>query len=160
LPIRPDRETLPPSGGTVQAAIDHVVLWVADPLRAVAFYVDVLGFEGARVDDFREGRAPFPSVRLSPSALIDFMPDAFAPVLDGITGVEGSAGHRVNHLCLTVEHADFEAARARLAEAGVAMGVTMRDSFGARGSAPEAFYFADPDGNVIELRHYDRSEPT
>ena len=28
-------------------------------------------------------------------------------------------------------------------------------SFGARGSSKHWFYFQDPDGNVIEARHYD-----
>jgi catechol-2,3-dioxygenase len=31
----------------------------------------------------------------------------------------------------------------------------MNRTYGARGWAPEAFYFADPDGNVIEARHYE-----
>jgi hypothetical protein len=30
----------------------------------------------------------------------------------------------------------------------------MQQSFGARGLAPEAFYFKDPDNNVIEARYY------
>jgi hypothetical protein len=29
----------------------------------------------------------------------------------------------------------------------------MTNSFGARGLAPEAFYFLDPDNSVIEARH-------
>lgn len=48
----------------------------------------------------------------------------------------------------------YEALRARLDAAGIAVPVTMKDSFGARGHAPEAFYFADPDGNVLEARWY------
>jgi catechol-2,3-dioxygenase len=34
-------------------------------------------------------------------------------------------------------------------------GARMSRSFGAQGWAPEAFYFVDPDGNVIEARHYE-----
>ena len=31
----------------------------------------------------------------------------------------------------------------------------MKQSFGARGLAPQTFYFGDPDGNVLEARYYD-----
>jgi hypothetical protein len=34
------------------------------------------------------------------------------------------------------------------------MSALMEKSFGARGLAPETFYFPDPDGNVIEARYY------
>ena len=69
-------------------------------------------------------------------------------------GAAGSAGNKVNHLCLAFEREEYDALRARLAEAGVPPPFTMKDSFGARGQAPEAFYFADPDGNVLEARYY------
>ena len=45
-------------------------------------------------------------------------------------------------------------AEARVAEGGVPAGQPMEQSFGARGIAPRAFYFCDPDGNVFEARHY------
>ena len=31
----------------------------------------------------------------------------------------------------------------------------MKESFGARGQAPDAFYFHDPDQNIIEARYYE-----
>ncbi len=45
--------------------IDHVVLWVESPKRALEFYVDVLGLAPVRAQDFKEGRASFPSVRVN-----------------------------------------------------------------------------------------------
>ena len=49
----------------MQAKLDHVVLWVADPLRSLEFYENVVGLAPVRADEFREGKAPFPSVRVS-----------------------------------------------------------------------------------------------
>lgn len=140
--------------GGMGLIIDHVVFWVADPLASIDFYRDVLGLDGVRVDEFRAGKAPFPSVRISDDSLIDLMPVRMAPALNALPGAAGSAGNKVNHLCVTMTAADYAALRARLAARGVAAPVTMKDSFGARGRAPEAFYFADPDGNVIEARYY------
>jgi hypothetical protein len=49
----------------MQAKLDHVVLWVAEPLRSLEFYERVGGLIPVRADEFREGKAPFPSVRVS-----------------------------------------------------------------------------------------------
>jgi catechol 2,3-dioxygenase-like lactoylglutathione lyase family enzyme len=139
--------------------VDHVVLWVADPLAAVAFYESVVGLAGERVAGFRAGKAPFPSVRVSEGCIVDLMVREAAPLVDEIVapdgGAAGSAGHPLNHLCLAVSAADFDALRARLDAAGVE-GVTKVEegSFGARGGAARSFYFRDPDGNVLEARHY------
>ncbi|MCB9598309.1 MAG: VOC family protein, partial [Sandaracinaceae bacterium] len=118
--------------------LDHVVLWVADPLRSVEFYERVVGLEGVRVDAFREGKAPFPSVRISDDSIVDLMSLQAAQLLNSLPGAAGSAGNRVNHLCLAMSQAEYTALRARLADAGVETPVTMKQSFGAGGLAPEA----------------------
>jgi catechol 2,3-dioxygenase-like lactoylglutathione lyase family enzyme len=134
--------------------IDHIVLWVADPLESVEWFEQVLGVAGARVEEFRAGKVPFPSIRLSAGSLIDLMPMKMAAMLNAIPGAAGSAGNKVNHVCLSMSRARYDELRARLTAHGVATPVTMKDSFGAQGSAPEAFYFGDPDGNVFEARYY------
>ena len=135
--------------------LDHVVLWVEDPLRSIAFYQDVVGLPGERVEEFRAGTAPFPSVRVTPDTLIDLMPISAAPALNATPGSPDSAGYRVNHVCLAFDRAGFEALRSRLEAAGVAVLSELTSSFGAHGLAPHTFYFADPDGNVLEARYYD-----
>ena len=135
--------------------VDHVVLWVEEPLRSVEFYEDILGFPGLRVEEFREGKVAFPSVRLSEDSIVDLMPLRMAGFLTSMQGAAGSAGNKVNHLCLSMTKEEYTALRGRLEARGVAMPVTMKDSFGARGHAPEAFYFGDPDGNVLEARYYE-----
>ena len=68
-------------------AFDHIVLNVSDLERSLAWYTGTLGLEPVRVDEWRAGEAPFPSVRVSASTLIDL--------------VEGErSGENLNHFCL------------------------------------------------------------
>lgn len=138
----------------MQATLDHVVLWTDDPLRAVEFYERVVGLTPVRLEEFRAGTAPFPSVRISPTAILDLMARVAAPVVDAMAGAEASAGHRVNHVCLAMSEADVTELRGRLEANGVAVSPPVQQSFGAQGLAPTAFYFRDPDGNVLEARYY------
>jgi catechol 2,3-dioxygenase-like lactoylglutathione lyase family enzyme len=138
----------------MDARMDHVVLWVEDPLRAAEFYERVVGLPGVRLEEFRTGQAPFPSVRVAADTVIDLMARIAAPVVDAMAGGGASAGHPVNHVCLAMSEPEFEALRGRLAAHGVATSSMMEQSFGARGLAPRAFYFRDPDGNVLEARYY------
>lgn len=139
------------------ADIDHVVLWVDDPLRSIAFYRDVVGLEPLRVAEFEAKSAPFPSVRLSPTAIFDLMPRAMSAPLNGMGRKVGltadAAGHPVHHVCLALAKSDFDALKQRVEGSGTRSFV-LKESFGARGQAPEAFYFHDPDQNIIEARHY------
>ncbi|MCC6764342.1 MAG: VOC family protein [Deltaproteobacteria bacterium] len=134
--------------------LDHVVLWTDDPLRAVDFYEHVVGLTPVRVEEFRAGRAPFPSVRVSAKTILDLMARSAAPAVDGMAGAAGSAGHPVNHVCLAMSRSDYAVLRTRLEARGVPIGTVMQQTFGARGLAPEAFYFRDLDGNVLEARYY------
>jgi glyoxylase I family protein len=138
----------------MEARLDHVVFWVEDPLRSVDFYERVVGLPGVRVEEFREGKAPFPSVRVSAESIIDLMAPGAASSADALAGVNGSAGHPVNHVCLAMSQGDFEELHARLEENEVSASPMMEKFFGARGFAPLSFYFSDPDGNVIEARYY------
>ncbi|WP_322778897.1 VOC family protein [Frankia sp. Cas4] len=137
--------------------LDHVVLWVADPLRSLDFYQRVVGLPPVRADAFRTGEAPFPSVRVSTESIIDLMPRAAAAAVNAVPGAGGTAGHPVNHICLAMGREEFDALRRRLADNAVSVPITMEQSFGARGMAPRAFYFTDPDNNVIEARYYPSS---
>jgi catechol 2,3-dioxygenase-like lactoylglutathione lyase family enzyme len=139
----------------MHATVDHVVLWTDDPLRAVEFYERIVGLAPVRVEEFRAGRAPFPSVRVSSESILDLMSRAAAPVVDAMTGSDASAGQRVNHVCLSMSEGEFKALRERLAAHDVPTSAMTQQSFGAQGLAPNAFYFRDPDENVIEARYYD-----
>jgi extradiol dioxygenase family protein len=68
---------------------------------------------------------------------------------------DGSGGDPVNHVCLALSKSEYDELDRRLQAAGVDTSVRMSHSYGAQGYAPEAFYFADPDGNVLEARYYE-----
>ncbi|MFE7891340.1 VOC family protein [Streptomyces sp. NPDC057412] len=137
------------------ARLDHVVLWVRDPVAAAGFYEKTVGMEPVRLTEFTEGTVPFPSVRLNDETIIDLMPLTMAERMKMLPGAAGSAGHPVNHVCLALPGEDFDTLRARLEEGGTPVSEISNDSFGARGHATRSFYFRDPDGNVFEARHYD-----
>ncbi|MFD3585216.1 VOC family protein [Streptomyces sp. NPDC058683] len=137
------------------ARLDHVVLWVADPVAAAGFYERMLGLEPLRVVEFTAGEVSFPSVRVDEETILDLAPHTLAARMPALPGAADSAGHPVNHICLCLASDAFDALRARLAEHAVPMTDIGHDSFGARGKAPRNFYFRDPDGNVVEARHYD-----
>ena len=116
---------------------DHVVLNVADVERTLSFYCDRLGLTGERVDEWRDGKAPFPSARVNATTVIDFVA---AP----------RTGENANHICLVIEPTDFDALKAS-GELDVVEGPATR--WGARGNAT-SLYIRDPDGNTVELRYY------
>ncbi|MEU6475796.1 VOC family protein [Streptomyces sp. NPDC047017] len=134
--------------------LDHVVLWVRDPVAAAGFYEKTVGLEPLRVTEFAAGKVSFPSVRLNDESVFDLAPLDSAGSMNVLPGAAGSAGHPVNHVCLSLPADAFDALRTRLEEADVPVSGFSYDSFGARGKARRSFYFRDPDGNVIEARHY------
>ncbi|MBZ6131757.1 VOC family protein [Streptomyces olivaceus] len=135
--------------------LDHVVLWVRDPVAAAGFYVENLGLQPLRVTEYAAGTVSFPSVRLNEETILDLAPHSMAERMRVLPGADASAGHPVNHVCLSLSRTDFEALRTRLEEGSVPVSELAHDSYGARGPARRSFYFADPDGNIIEARHYD-----
>ncbi|MFF3646534.1 VOC family protein [Streptomyces sp. NPDC002564] len=121
-------------------AFDHLVLNVADIERSLAFYTGPLGLEPVRVREWRDGQVPFPSVRVSPTTIIDLV----------VPGADAPKGSNVDHICLVVEPLDWQ----QVIDSGdftVLEGPGKR--FGARGTAL-SLYVQDPDGNTVELRWY------
>ena len=117
--------------------LDHVVVNVSDVERSVAWYVDKLGVEPLRLEEWRRGEVFFPSGRIAADTIIDFMPGE-------------RSGTNVDHFCLVIEPTDLEAVKAS-GDLDVVEGPTTR--WGARGEGA-VLYVRDPDGNLVELRHY------
>ncbi len=137
------------------ARLDHVVLWTADPKQSVDFYTRVVGLSPLRLEEFEAGEAPFPSVRVSDDSIIDLIPVGNAKGTESMTKVADSAGHPVNHVCIALSKAEYDALDRRLQAEGVDTSARLNHSYGARGWALQGFYFPDPDGNVVEARYYE-----
>lgn len=119
--------------------LDHVVLNCQDVDRSLRWYVEELGLQPVRVDEWRAGTAPFPSVRVDDATIIDLL-------------AADRSGVNVDHICLVVEPTDLGALAASGRFEVVGDG-PVGGLFGARGYAT-SLYVRDPDGNTIELRAY------
>ena len=121
-------------------ALDHIVLNTTDVERSLAWYTGLLGLAGVRVDEWRRGEVPFPSVRVSDGCIIDL----FASERVGSDG-------NLNHFCLVATRADVDGVAA---DSRFEVVDCPGPRFGARGSG-WSVYVTDPDGNTVEIRSYD-----
>lgn len=133
--------------------LDHVVLWVTDPLASLDFYCTMLGMTAVRAEEFKNNDAPFPSVRINDESILDLMDVKMLEAARGMTGGE-AGGNPINHLCLNLSEEDYQNACHRLEQAGIRVNPGPRSSFGAQGYTPYSVYFNDMDNNIIELRRY------
>ena len=120
--------------------LDHIALRVQDVEASLSFYADILGLSTERVELWRDNEVPFPSVRLNRDTLIDLM--------EGV-----STGSDLDHYCLVIEATDMTALKARFEGLGVAVQEGPAARWGAHGEGI-SLYVLDPDGHVVELRHY------
>lgn len=131
--------------------LDHIVLNVGDIDRSIAFYTQVLGLKAERVQEFKEGKVGFPSVRINGDTIIDLFP------IKAEGGPEQQGGEKpqrnLNHFCLVTEKEDFSGIVDYLKERKVPIVQGPISRWGARGRATSVYFF-DPDGNEIEIRCY------
>jgi catechol 2,3-dioxygenase-like lactoylglutathione lyase family enzyme len=121
---------------------DHLVLRCADVERTLAWYVEKLRMSPVRVDEWRRGAVPFPSVRASAATIIDLIPAG------------GSVTERnVDHFCLVADRATVDAIAADTDTFRIPEAPSMR--FGAKGDGWSVYVY-DPDDNVVEIRSYDQ----
>lgn len=135
--------------------LDHIVLNCLDVEKTLDFYCRVFGFMPERLEMFRAGMVPFPSVRINPDTIIDFFPEA---LWDSEKIREIRHGN-LNHFCLSVGEGDFAGLRERLAALAVAIEEGPVERWGAHGTGI-SIYFRDPECNLIEVRYYEHADDT
>lgn len=123
--------------------LDHIVLVARDVETTFAWYQRHLGLEAVRLEEWRAGDVPFPSLRVTPTTIIDVVGGDPGPPT-GFTG----PGH-LAHVCFVVAAEDLDAVRADPSLVVEEEGTR----FGAQGNA-SSVYVRDPDGLVVELRAY------
>lgn len=132
----------------MQAVLDHIVLNAEDVETLVAFYTTVVELEPERLEEFRAGKVPFPSVRVNADTVIDLAPRGM-----WIGNRLRTAGRpNLNHFCLTLDKAEWESLRARLVARQIVVDGP-HPRWGAHGGGTSV-YFHDPEGNEIEARYY------
>ena len=126
--------------------MDHIVLRNKDVETTLRFYTEVLGMQAERVEQWRAGEVRFPSARLNADTIIDFFGTDQEPI-----GKDGAKNQ--DHFCMVIEPTDMEELKAKFEAMGVEIQAGPGKRWGSHGDGI-SLYIYDPDGNVVELRHY------
>lgn len=134
----------------MQCLMDHIVLNVEDDEKMIAFYSKVLMLSTERLEEYRAGNVPFPSVRLNSDMIIDLFPKKMwqksAPT--------GQGGKNLNHFCISLSKETWEDLLERIKTNNVDIEEGPVPRWGAHGTGT-SIYFRDPEGNLIEARYYE-----
>jgi len=125
--------------------LDHIVFNVEDMDRMLYFYSTVLGLPTERLEEYRSGKVPFPSLRINRDAIIDLFPKH---MWQGKPGREN-----LNHFCLAMNKKSWEQLLERLAANDIPIEEGPVQRWGAHGTGT-SIYFRDPENNLIEAKFY------
>jgi catechol 2,3-dioxygenase-like lactoylglutathione lyase family enzyme len=134
----------------MQCVLDHIVINVQDDEKMIEFYSNILMLQGERLEEYRAGNVPFPSVRLNAGTIIDLFPKK----LWAHSTPDGQGRENMNHFCLALSKSDWEQLLKRLQNYDVVIELGPVSRWGAHGTGT-SFYFRDPEGNLIEARYYE-----
>ncbi|WP_372683198.1 VOC family protein [Desulfosarcina sp.] len=133
--------------------MDHIVLNVEDDEKMIAFYSNVLKMPNERLDAYRAGKVPFPSVRLNANTVIDLFPKRLWQKESNL-----ERGRTVlNHFCIALDRREWEELMQRLQANGTGIVEGPVARWGARGTGT-SIYFNDPEGNLVEARYYESKQ--
>lgn len=133
--------------------MDHIVLNVLDEEKMISFYSEVMLFSCERLEEYRAGEVPFPSVRINSDTIIDLFPKKMWQKSSTVT-----QGHvNLNHFCISLSKQMWVNLTERLKanNVDIEQGPVLR--WGAHGTGT-SIYFRDPEGNLIEARYYEGSD--
>jgi len=133
--------------------MDHIVINVVDIDKMLEFYQEVLLLPSERLEEFKDHKVPFPSVRLTKDTIIDLFPKK----LWEATNPDEVCRPNLNHFCLSTDKNSWEQLQERLKQNSVQIDEGPVKRWGAHGSGI-SIYFRDPEANVIEARYYEDVE--
>ena len=134
----------------MQCLMDHIVLNVEDDEKMIAFYSKVLMFGPERLEEYRAGDVPFPSVRLNSDTIIDLFPKKMRQK----SALAAQGRENLNHFCIALSKGTWEKLLERLQVNNVTIKEGPVPRWGAHGTGT-SIYFRDPEGNLIEARYYE-----
>jgi extradiol dioxygenase family protein len=134
----------------MNCVMDHIVFNVEDDEKMITFYSQVLMFPTERLDEYRSGNVPFPSVRLNADTIIDLFPKK---MWQGKART-GEGRDNLNHFCIALSKEAWQELLERLQGNSVAIEEGPVQRWGAHGTGT-SIYFRDPEGNLVEARYYD-----
>ena len=134
----------------MQCLMDHIVLNVKNDERMIDFYSKVIMLAPERLEEYRAGEVPFPSVRLNSDTIIDLFPKKMWQKSDRA----GQGLENLNHLCIALSKGMWEKLLKRLKANNVDIEEGPVPRWGAHGNGT-SIYFRDPEGNLIEARYYE-----
>ena len=134
----------------MKCLMDHIVLNVEDEEKMIAFYSNVMMLETERLEEYKQGVVPFPSVRLNTDTIIDLFPKK---MWQSDTPPGNGRGH-LNHFCISLGKEAWEELLDRLKGNDIDIEEGPVARWGAHGTGT-SIYFRDPDKNLIEARYYE-----
>ena len=133
----------------MRCLMDHIVLNVEDDDKMIGFYTNILQLQAERLEEYRIGKVPFPSVRLNADTIIDLFPKKMWRK----TAAPGTGRVNMNHFCMVLRRPDWEKLCQRLQANAIPIMEGPVPRWGAHGNGT-SIYFRDPEENVIEARYY------
>ena len=134
----------------MECLIDHIVLNMEDDEKMIDFYSKVLMFAPERLEEYRAGDVPFPSLRLNSDTIIDLFPKKMWQ--NNARSEQGWAN--LNHFCIALSKETWQALMSRIKSSNVTIEEGPVPRWGAHGTATSC-YFRDPESNLIEARYYE-----
>lgn len=133
----------------MKAVLDHIVINAFDVEVLLRFYSDLLEFPSVRLEEWKQGQVPFPSVRLNEATIIDLFP---AKLWKGESNaVRDSTTLNVNHFCITLEKGDWDHLVKKLAQHNIQPESGPKVLFGAKGNGTSV-YIRDPENNLVDRK--------
>ena len=138
----------------MQCSMDHIVLNVEDDKNMINFYSKIMMLETERLEEYLSGEVPFASVRLNLDTIIDLFPKK---MWQSTATLSEGARRNLNHFCISLSKQAWKNLANRLNDNSIDIEEGPVPRWGAHGTGI-SIYFRDPEGNLIEARHYEEQE--